>query len=89
MRSTLLRSINHGLDGARYDRFGDGPSSVEVASLEAESLLQNVLRKCTIGSLTDGPCDVAWLIGLTLFGLLLDFGRGHRNHLDGLDELPS
>jgi hypothetical protein len=88
MRSSQLRSIHHGLDGARYNRFGNGPSSVEVASLEAESLLEYVLRECSIGRLTNGPCNIAWLIGLTLFGLLLDFGRGHRNHLDGLDELP-
>jgi hypothetical protein len=88
MRSPLLRSIHHSLDGACYDRFGNGPSSVEVASLEAKSLLEYVLRKGTIGRLTDGPCDVAWLIGLTLFGVLLDFWRGHRDHLDGLDELP-
>ena len=88
MRSSQLRSIHHGLDCARYNRFGNGPSSVEIASLETESLLEYVLRKCTIGRLTNGPCDIALLIGLTLFGLLLDFGRGHRYHLDGLDELP-
>ena len=86
-RSPQLRSIHHGLDGARYNRFGNGPSSVEVASLEAKSLLEYVLRKCTIGRLTNGPSDVAWLIGLTLFDLLLEFGRGHWDHLDGLDEL--
>jgi hypothetical protein len=88
MGSSQLRSINHGFDGARYDRFGNGPSCVEVASLEAESLLEYILRECTIGRLTNGPCNVAWLIGLTLFGLLLYFDRGHRNHFDGLDELP-
>lgn len=88
MRRSKLRSIHHSLDGARDDRFGYGPSSVEVASLKAEPLLEYVLRKCTIGRLTNGPRDISWLIGLTLFGLLLDFGGGHRNHLDCLDELP-
>jgi hypothetical protein len=51
-------------------------------------LLEYVLRECTIGRLTNGPSNIALLIGLTLFGLLLDFVRGHRNHLNGLDELP-
>lgn len=88
MRRSKLRSIHHGLDCTRYNRFGDGPSSVKVASLETEPLLEYVLRECTIGRLTNGPCDIALLIGLTLFGFLLHFGRGHWNHLYGLDELP-